>query len=534
MWAIGLTILSPIAAWFAAGPLFDRDGTRETILLMATVSAAALAAALWVVFYSGLSALGRVLALVGAVALGFGLWFLFPPTWNGAMQISGFRYRFAPTAEERVAAYAARNPVPAPDADADGRDAEATKAGPGDWPGLLGPERNGKALGARIRTDWEANPPAVLWRHPVGPGWGGFSVVGDRCFTLEQRGEMETVACYDANTGAPLWTHGEETRFERIEPNGGDGPASTPTFHEGAVYSMGATGVVTCCDARTGELRWKRELIPANAESITWGLACSPLVVDGVVVVLPGAAAGENSAAMGLDAATGGTVWKSGDSPASYCSPVVAELDGVRQFLAFEGAGLRGVSIDGRTLWEIPWANDAGVNAAVPIAFGGDRVFFSSSYGAGSAVYQIALSAAGDWEPREVWTNPNRFKLKFNDGILRDGFVYGLDERILTGLDLKDGERVWREARFGYGQLLLLGTTGGEPALLVTSEDGDLILFDVSPDGADELARYSEAAGANLLSGACWNHAAFARGRLYWRNGSEAVCVQLEPDASTN
>ena len=343
---------------------------------------------------------------------------------------------------------------------------------------------------------------------------------------------METVACYDAHAGDPLWTHGEETRFERIEPHGGDGPASTPTFHKGNVYSMGATGVVTCCDARTGGLRWKRELIPPSAESATWGLACSPLVVDDVVVVLPGAAAGERSAAMGLDAATGETVWKSGDSPGSYSSPVVAELDGVRQFLAFEGAGLRGVSIDGRTLWEIPWANDAGVNAAVPIAFGGNRVFFSSSYGAGSAVYEIARSGAGDWEPREVWTNPNRFKLKFNDGILRDRFVYGIDERILTGLDLKDGERVWREARFGYGQLLLLDTTGGEPALLVTSEDGDLILFDVSPDGAEELARYSEATGTNLLSGTCWNHAAFAHGRLYWRNGSEAVCVQLSDESA--
>ena len=521
-----LAVLSFPAAWLLAGPLTGDDGTRETILLLATGSAAALAAAIWVAALSGWSwpVKGAVLGGAAAALLLAGV--LLRPTVDGAMKINGFAWRFGETPEDRVAAFAAAN-APAPAAPAG--DLPPLTAGPGDWPGLLGRDRDGRVPDAAIRTDWQERTPRTLWRHPVGPGWGGFSVVGDRCFTLEQRGEEETVACYDAATGDPLWTHAVPARFVRIDLQGRDGPASTPTFHDGRVFSMGATGVVTCLDARTGSPVWKRELIADPAANITWGLSCSPLVVDGVVVVLPGVAAGAGSAAMGLDAETGETVWQSGDSPASYCSPVAATIGGKRQFLAFEATGLRGLSPAGETRWEIPWTNQPQVNAALPIAVG-DRVFLSSGYGTGAALYDVGRDVGG--EPREEWVN-RRFKLKFNDAVLHEGHLYGLSEGILSCVDVATGDQIWKAGRYGYGQCLLLGTATGDPVLLVTAEDGDLALVNPSPDGFEEVARYSDAAGGTLLSGTCWNHPAYAHGRLYWRNGAEAVCVRLggEPES---
>ncbi|NNJ24598.1 PQQ-binding-like beta-propeller repeat protein [Alienimonas chondri] len=521
LWAIGFGLIAPLAAWMLADLLTDRDATVNSMVMLGAVSAAALAAVCWLWGYSGWSRGTRMTVTIAAASLAAGLLFLFPPQWDGAMQVSGFRYRYAPTAEERIAAFVAANPESASVADT--TDAPPVVAGLDDWPGLLGPQRDGKVLDAAIGADWSVKPPETVWRHPVGPGWGGFSIVGDRCFTMEQRGEEETIACYDANTGAPLWSHGERTRFSRIAPNGGDGPASTPTFHDGAVYSMGATGVVTCLDARTGELRWKRDLFEEG--NITWGLACSPLVVGDAVVVLPGAAAGEDSAAMGLDLSTGETLWASGDSPGSYSSPVEATIAGVPQILAFEADGVRGLSTEGETLWDVPWTNQPQVNAAVPIV-SGDRVFLSSGYNTGAGLYEVSEDD-GTGTADEVWRTPNRFKLKFNDAILHDGFVYGLDEGILSCIDVETGERMWKKGRYGFGQCLLLGTAEGPPMLLVTCENGDLALVAATPDDFEEIVRYSDATEETLLEGVCWNHAAYSRGRLYWRNGTEAVCVQL-------
>ncbi len=523
---IGLALLSPLVAWLVVDKITDGDRTVKGMVSFGVWSAAILASICWLWGYSGWSRRTRAWVTGGAIAAAAALLFLFPPRWNGAMGISGFRYRFAPTAQQRADEFRAANPPPAVDQAAAA--APPLLAGSGDWPGLLGPQRDGKALDASIRSDWASSPPSTIWRHPVGPGWGGFSVVGDRCFTLEQLGDGETVACYDANTGDPLWSHTEPVRFDFIEPNGGDGPRSTPLFHEGAIYSMGATGLVTCLDARTGDLRWKRALIDDPSKSITWGLSCSPLAVDGAIVVLPGVAAGPGSAAVGLDPATGDTLWASGESRASYSSPVAARIGGVEQILAFEAVGLRGLSVDGETLWSIPWTNQPEVNAAVPIVVG-DRVLVSSGYNTGAGLYDIQQSDGG-WTAKEAWRTPNRFKLKFNDAVLHDGHFYGLSEGILACIDAATGERRWKRGRYGFGQVLLLGTENGSLVLLITCEDGDLALVAPSPERFEELARYSDATGETLLTGVCWNHAAYSRGRLFWRNGEEAVCIQLADD----
>ena len=108
-----------------------------------------------------------------------------------------FRFRFAPTAEERVAALQAQ-PRETPQIATD----ELTVS-PSDWPQFRGPQRDGIVRAVTIRRDWEANPPQALWKHAIGPGWSSFAVVSGLAFTQEQRGDDEAVTCYDVKTGAP-------------------------------------------------------------------------------------------------------------------------------------------------------------------------------------------------------------------------------------------------------------------------------------------------------------------------------------------
>ena len=118
--------------------------------------------------------------------------------------------------------------------------ASAWKATPQDFARFLGPAGDATVDGVTLVTDWDATPPELLWRQPIGAGWGGFAVVGDHAVTLEQRDTEEIVACYDITSGRCEWAVGAAARHTTVL--GGTGPRSTPTIHEGVVYSTGATG----------------------------------------------------------------------------------------------------------------------------------------------------------------------------------------------------------------------------------------------------------------------------------------------------
>ncbi|HMP08458.1 MAG TPA: PQQ-binding-like beta-propeller repeat protein, partial [Lacipirellulaceae bacterium] len=162
-----------------------------------------------------------------------------------------------------------------------------------DWPGFRGAQRDGVVRGTSIRTDWDAAPPVRLWKRRVGPGWSSIVVVGNRLYTQEQRGENEAVVCCDADTGRPVWVHEDAARF--AEAMGGVGPRATPTFHEGRVYSLGATGVLNCLDAATGRLRWSRNVADDGQGRVPyWGFCSSPLIVDDCVIVFAGGGGDRN------------------------------------------------------------------------------------------------------------------------------------------------------------------------------------------------------------------------------------------------
>jgi outer membrane protein assembly factor BamB len=130
---------------------------------------------------------------------------------------------------------------------------------PDDFPQFLGPDRSGVLASVQLNPDWNAHPPQLVWKQPIGAGWSGFAAVNGFAVTLEQRGEQELVTCYRAETGELLWYHGIPARHESVL--GGVGPRSTPTIHEGRVYALGATGVLRCLDGADGTLIWSRDLL---------------------------------------------------------------------------------------------------------------------------------------------------------------------------------------------------------------------------------------------------------------------------------
>ncbi len=419
-------------------------------------------------------------------------------------------FRWSQTAEAAAAEYRETQSVSKKMADSGGIDEIVVTAG--DWPQFRGIDRHGNVPDSGIRTDWEEHPPEEIWRHPIGPGWSSFIVMGGLAITQEQHLEDEAVVCYDAESGEQIWSHSDRTRFS--ESMGSDGPRATPTYFDGLVYAQGATGQLNCLDAHTGEVVWAKNILDdTGAKLLQWGMSGSPLVFDDLVVVNAGGP--DNAGVVAYDRLTGERVWAAGQGAASYSSPRLAELHGVRQILVFSGNGLTGHQPEtGDVLWHLPWQVSPKVNAIVPYQIGEDQLFIASGYSVGAGLVNV-LRDGEEWTAEQVWKSI-RLKAKFNDVVVKDGFVYGLDEGVLTCLDLKTGKRKWKAGRFGYGQILLL-----DDLLLVLAESGEVLLIKAEPKKSKPLARFQ------AIEGKTWNHPTLVRGRLFVRNAREAACYDI-------
>ena len=381
-----------------------------------------------------------------------------------------------------------------------------------DWPQFLGPNRNGTVDQPCLARDWEAQPPQRLWLRPVGAGWSGFAVAGGRAVTQEQRGDNETVVCYDLLSGVPLWVYAYPAHFQ--SPLAGEGPRATPTIAGRRVYALGSTGILNCLDLETGKLRWSKDTVRDNESKVNeWGMSCSPLIVDDLVVVSAGGK--NNQSLVAYRAATGDFVWGAGTDGAGYSSPCLVTLAGKAQILIFNSGGVCAHDpVSGTTLWKYRWPGGH-PHVSMPILLPEDRLLVSSGYGVGSELLKIQKDSAGALNATRLWKS-NRLKAKFTNLIYRDGFIYGLDDGIMACLDSASGEQKWKEGRYGHGQEILVGDV-----LLVTAESGEVILLDPNPQASRELTRFA------ALKGKTWNPPALAGEYLLMRNDKEAACYRL-------
>lgn len=387
-----------------------------------------------------------------------------------------------------------------------------------DFPQYLGTGRDAVIReGPALSADWQVTPPQVMWRQPVGTGWAGFAIVGNRAITLEQRGPREMVVCLDVLTGDLLWEHGDETRY--ASPLGGEGPRTTPTVAEGRVFTFGATGILNCLALDSGKLLWQRRMAeeaPGNVPE--WGYAGSPLVHDGKVIISSGQADGKSLRAYQVE--SGEPVWQGGSHPAGYASPMLCTLAGVPQVIAFN---LRFITAhdpaSGAVLWERPWGNRQPV-VAQPLPIGPDLIVFSSGYGVGAELLKIEPDASGKPSPQPVWKSI-ALKAKMASFIEHQGFLYGLDDGMLTCVDTRDGKRRWKSGRYGHGQLLWV-----KGRLLVTAESGELVLLEPDPSGPNELARFP------VFDAKLWNPPALSGDLLLVRTDQEAACIRLPVEKS--
>jgi outer membrane protein assembly factor BamB len=399
-------------------------------------------------------------------------------------------------------------PADAPNA---GTAPETAHASRNYWTDFRGPRRDGRYDEMNVLTQWPAAGLTPIWKQPIGVGYSSFVVADGRAFTIEQRRGQEVVTAYDVATGREQWKQGWNALYGDTT---GDGPRATPTWDGGRLYALGATGELRCLDAKTGAIIWGRNILTENqASNLQWAMAASPLIVDDKVVVLPGGPSGKSVVA--YHKMTGAPVWKSQGDTQAYVSPMLVILAGRRQILVVSANRAFGlVPEDGSVLWSHSWDTDMGINVSQPLIVDKNRFFISSGYGKGAALVELTGSG-NNFTTRTLWENIN-MKNKFNSSVLHDGHVYGLDEGILTCLDVNTGARKWKGGRYGYGQVIL-----ASGHLIVMSDNGELALVRATPDQYSEIARFK------ALEGKTWNYPAIADGTLLVRNANEMAAYNL-------
>lgn len=381
-----------------------------------------------------------------------------------------------------------------------------------DWPAFRGPDNDGKSPEQGLLTAWPDSGPEQLWQIALGGGFSGITASSGRLFTLYSHGGRELAASFDAATGEKLWTVDlDQERKDRF----GDGPRSTPLLDGGLLYAVSAQGQMRAIDAATGKSVWARDLRKEfGARVPEWGVSASPIVEGGLLLFDVGGK--PDHAIMAFDKKTGGVAWHAETDIPGYSNPVTFAVGGVRQTVFFTGSNVLAVDpASGRTLWKQPWKTDYDVNAASPIFIAPDKLFVSSGYDTGAALFRI-VSAGRGASAKEVWKSRG-MKNQFSSSIHHDGHLYGFDNKNFKCIDAATGDDVWRKGGLGHGSLLY-----ADGHLVVLSEGGQLLLVEATP------AAYTEKASFQVADAKHWTVPTLYDGRLYVRNERDLFCLDVK------
>jgi len=379
-----------------------------------------------------------------------------------------------------------------------------------DWPQWRGPERNGASREKGWADQWPKEGPPIAWKAAVGLGFSSVVVSGGKTVTAGHANETDTVFCFDALTGKELWKHSYPAELGDKYYEGGT--TGTATFDGERVFWLSRWGDLFCFDAGTGKIIWSRQLQKEEEAQIpTWGFTGAPTVFRDLLILNIG------EAGMALEKKTGQTVWASAKKDAGYSAPLPLERGGKWEVLIANSEAYLAVDPNtGKELWRMKWLTQYGVNAADPVPVG-DRIFISSGYGKGAALFKPA--SAG--EPQVIWKS-KVLRTQLNPPVLVGKYLYGADgdtteKAPLKCVEAETGTEKWKVPGFGSGALSV-----ADGKLIALSATGELIVAPASPDAFKPTAR------AQVLGGKCWTVPVLANGLVYCRNSrGDIVAVDL-------
>ncbi len=412
-----------------------------------------------------------------------------------------------------------------------------------DWPQWRGPHRDAKATGFTAPQTWPKEL-TQKWKVTVGTGDATPALVGDRLYVFSRQGSDEVIRCLDAASGKEHWQDKYPAPAVQGAAGGHPGPRSSPAVAEGKVVTFGVGGTLSCLDAATGKVVWRKD----TKAWPTFFTASSPMIVDGMCIAQIGGGRSDG-AIVAYDLATGNEKWNSPTAVPGYSSPMLMTVDGTKLIIAETGSrgndGIIAISAaDGKRVWEAPCQTQ--YNASTPVVDGQTVIYEGGASGGGregggrggreggrggrgmgggrggSPLKAVKLEKQGDKvAAKELWTDPDA-AVQYNSPVAKDGVLYGLtgqQSHQLFAVNIQTGKTAWtvpgpsagdagggraapgggrggrggmggREGGPGYGSVVDAG-----PVLLALAPGAQLVVFQPSDKEYKQLASYKVADG---------------------------------------
>lgn len=371
----------------------------------------------------------------------------------------------------------------------------------GDWPQWRGPNRDAKAADFKAPKEW----PKELkqqWKVTVGDGVATPALVGDKLYVFSREGGNEIIRCLNADTGKEVWA--EKYPAEAVRPPAAQfsGPRSSPAVSDGKVITLGAHGRLTCLDAASRKVVWKKDSIGGEP---MFAISSSPMIADGLCIVQFG------GGMKAYELANGNEKWKWEGDAAAYASPVLATVDDKKVIVAETAASIVAVSLDGKLLWRSAIAGGKGgggkgiggkgaggkgggmggmaYNAPTPVAEGTTIIYADGA----RTTKAVTVEKKGDeLVAKDLWSNSDQ-SLKFNTPVVKGGLVFGITTNDkLFCVNAKTGKEEWTQAlsggggrNAGYGSVVDAGSV-----LFALNPGGELIVFEPTDKQFKEIAKY--------------------------------------------
>lgn len=391
-----------------------------------------------------------------------------------------------------------------------------------DWPQWRGPNRDGVVNGVKVPAKW----PKTLreeWSVPVGEGYSSPVAVGGKVYVFTRQKEHEVVQCIDVASGKEIWRSEPYPAPYKAGPGapGDIKTRATPAVVGGRVFTLGVSEILSCLDAETGKLLWRK-----NSKGYpVYGASASPLVVDGLCIAQVG-----KGGLTAFDVTTGEIKWSYDDviGGPGYGSPILVDMAGERQIVTVTQNCFLGVrAATGKLLWRLQVPRWDIQQCITPVQYK-DLLIFADS---GEPLRAVRLEKGDKGiTTKEIWKAKAHTSNGYHTSspVLAGDWLVGFSGQKaghLFCLDAKTGQTLWQsEGRLGGNPSGHASIVNAGSVWLALTNRGHLMVMKATGTAYEPIAEY------RLAEHGTDAHPVFLGDRILIKDGTTLRSFRIDSD----